>query len=524
MQPSSNATRSLSSEIVGRSKLASVKPSMAPKHDARRSNAWVLILSLGLLQSAGWAQEPRLPGTIPPVTMPPINSAVVAPLNESNASTPRIIDVQIKGNQRVSKNKILEKLQTRPDRDFSPDLLQADVQELMLMKEFRNVRPYVAEQDEGVLVTFEVIEKPRVTQVNFIGNRAITNRALIKEAAIKEGDPLDLYTVRLAQQRLEDLYKRKGFPQTEVTVVEGDDEGHSEVTFLINEDQVREIVDVKFIGNSFVSGARLGSFIKSKPGWFAPVYRTRYSKEKLVSDRERLTAYYRNFGFFNAVIDTETRYSDDHSKVHLTFIISEGPRYKIRDVALAGNEIYTSDELFTLLELQTGEDFNAAEMTRDVNSLKDLYGSKGYINAQVKADPLFLDEPGLIDLVYKVEEGEQYRVGRINVHIGGDYGVTKQSVVLSRLDLRPGDIIDIRKIRESERRLAASGLFLAEPAMGQMPRIEIKPRENSFEDSVRAAGLDFRGQSPDGPVQQKADLDYFLPPQKNSNSTWFWPR
>ncbi len=220
MQPSSNATRSLSSEIVGRSKLASVKPSMAPKHDARRSNAWVLILSLGLLQSAGWAQEPRLPGTIPPVTMPPINSAVVAPLNESNASTPRIIGVQIKGNQRVSKNKILEKLQTRPDRDFSPDLLQADVQELMLMKEFRNVRPYVAEQDEGVLVTFEVIEKPRVTQVNFIGNRAITNRALIKEAAIKEGDPLDLYTVRLAQQRLEDLYKRKGFPQTEVTVVE----------------------------------------------------------------------------------------------------------------------------------------------------------------------------------------------------------------------------------------------------------------------------------------------------------------
>ena len=115
--------------------------------------------------------------------------------------------------------------------------------------------------------------------------------------------------------------------------------------------------------------------------------------------------------------------------------------------------------------LQTNQDFNASEMTRDVNALKDLYGSQGYINAQVQADPLFLDEPGMIDLVYKITEGKQYRVGRINVRIDGDYGVTKQSVVLSRLDLRPGDIIDVRKIRDSERRLAASGLFMAEPAM-----------------------------------------------------------
>ena len=107
--------------------------------------------------------------------------------------------------------------------------------------------------------------------------------------------------------------------------------------------------------------------------------------------------------------------------------------------------------------------------------------------------------------------GKQYRVGRINVRIDGDYGVTKQSVVLSRLDLRPGDIIDVRKIRDSERRLAASGLFMAEPAMGQMPRIEIKPRENSFEGSVQSAGLDFRGQSPDNDARNTAVGDLYIP-------------
>ena len=129
----------------------------------------------------------------------------------------------------------------------------------------------------------------------------------------------------------------------------------------------------------------------------------------------------------------------------------------------------------------------------------------------------------MIDLVYEISEGEQYRVGRINVHIGGEYGVTKQSVVLSRLDLRPGDIIDVRKIRESERRLAASGLFLAEPAMGQMPRIEVRPQENSFENAVREARLDFRGQSPDGNEPKRMDLDLYLPhAPKTSRGVWPW--
>ena len=478
-----------------------------------------ILFTVLLLGSAYGSAEAQ-----PPVSPPPAPAfPAINPPEKIGSSQKVILDVIITGNQRVTKNTILAKLQTRPDRNFSPDQLQADVQALMLMKEFRNVRPLVAEQGEGVIVTFEVMEKARITAVNFIGNRAITNRALTKEAEIKEGDPLDLYAVRLAERRIESLYKRKGFPRTEVTIVEGDDTADGEITFLINEDQVREIYNVKFIGNKFVSGARLASFIKSKPGLFAPFYRTRYASDKLASDRDRLTAYYRNFGFFNAVVDVETRYSGDHSQVYITFIINEGPRYKIRDVAVAGNEKYSSEELFSLLKLQTNQDFNASEMTRDVNALKDLYGSQGYINAQVQADPLFLDEPGMIDLVYKITEGKQYRVGRINVRIDGDYGVTKQSVVLSRLDLRPGDIIDVRKIRDSERRLAASGLFMAEPAMGQMPRIEIKPRENSFEGSVQSAGLDFRGQSPDNDARNTAVGDLYIPKLYSSKSN-FWFR
>ena len=95
----------------------------------------------------------------------------------------------------------------------------------------------------------------------------------------------------------------------------------------------------------------------------------------------------------------------------------------------------------------------------DIQMLRDLYGSQGHIFADLEAQPRFLEEPGQLDLVYKIAEGEPFRVGQINVHIAGEFPHTRRNVVLNRLSLRPGDLIDIREIRNSERRLTASQLF-----------------------------------------------------------------
>ena len=80
-------------------------------------------------------------------------------------------------------------------------------------------------------------------------------------------------------------------------------------------------------------------------------------------------------------------------------------------------------------------------------------------------------DPLEIDLVYDIAKGSRYKVGRINVMIDGDNPHTQRTVALNRIDLRPGDIVDIRKIRDSERRLRASGLFLNDIERGVKPKI-----------------------------------------------------
>ena len=116
-------------------------------------------------------------------------------------------------------------------------------------------------------------------------------------------------------------------------------------------------------------------------------------------------------------------------------------------------------------------------MNRDVTRLTDLYGSQGYVFAKVQAEPRFLEQPGLIDLVYNIDEGKQYRVGEINIVIDGEYGITRRQVILSRLGLRPGDLIDTRKLRDAEARLGRSRLFAdgSPSAPGAPPRVSVRP-------------------------------------------------
>ena len=391
-----------------------------------------------------------------------------------------IIDMIFQGNRVVSDQVILSTIRSRVGRYFDDDKLQNDVDSLWRLPEISRVNgPYISRSREGVVITFDIVEQQVIGDVKFVGNRGISDRNLRKKAALEPGAPFNAHEVRLAKSRLEDFYKEKGYPRTQVEISNAEGNDPSTVVFLIHEDQRQRVWDVDFEGNVIATDARLKSFIESKPG-IAKLIGGNVQRDEIEQDVLRLTNYYRTLGFFNARIGRELNESNDGKWVTIRFIIDEGPRYKVRNVAFIGNNSYQSEQLLGLLELKPGADgapeFNSTKMNSDVNELRQLYGSEGFVFATVQAEPRFLEEPGLLDMVYKIDEGEQYRVGKINVHFEGDFGITRREVVLSRLGLNPGDKIDSNKIRTSERTLGASQIF-AGPGTpgGQPPRIVVRP-------------------------------------------------
>lgn len=392
-----------------------------------------------------------------------------------------VAHLEIKGNRRVPSHHLTRKMGTRPGRFFDPDLLQKDVDQLWRMPEISRVNgPYLQDTAEGVRITIEVVERNLINEIKFVGNRGLTDRQLRKESGLESGAPLDVYQIRSAKSRIEELYRSKGFPRTQVEILEGGEAGDTEVIFLIHEDEKQRIWKADFEGNTIASDARLRSLIESKPG-ILKLFGGLVKRNDIERDLLTLTNYYRSLGFFNARIGREIKESNDGRWVTIRFIIHEGPRYKVRNVMFWGNQVFDSEQLEPLAKLKPIDgkmpEFNSAKMNADVVALRDLYGSQGFVFADVEAEPRFLEEPGMLDIVYKIDEGKQYRVGDINVYFEGNYGVTRREVVLNRLSLRPDDLVDIREIRHTERRLGAAQIF-ADPTVGAPgPKIVVRPPE-----------------------------------------------
>jgi outer membrane protein insertion porin family len=450
---------------------------------------WVLCLIILGIASDAFAQFGNSPmggGGGPPGPRGDQPQEYRPPVFEKRERGEPVVAVKILGNKVLDESKIRVHLQTREGRDFDPEVVRADVRRLSTTGMFQNVRTYRRPVEGGIEVTFEVFELPLIKRLEFIGNSDLKDKALMKEADIKVGQPLQRYRIEEARRKIQELYVRKGYSEAQVEIQEGLDPNHDSVVFSIYEGEKQRVFDVEFIGNSIATDARLKTQIQSKPGilW---MFKGEVDLKQIDEDVERLIAYYRSLGFFKARVGRKLEFGDSGKWLTITFVIDEGPRYKIRQVSLAGNKTFTTDSLMGLLELKGGEFFDSRRMNRDLNGLRDTYGGEGYIHADIQADPRFLEEPGMIDLVYDITEGDQYRVGRVIVNIEGENPHTRRNVVINRLSLASGDIIDIRELRASERRLRSSQLFMSDPARGVVPEIAVRPPEYTDGDGLLQA-------------------------------------
>lgn len=415
----------------------------------------------------------------------------------------RVVDLQITGNQSVPRAKILRYIHTRVGRPFKMEVIEEDVRRLNQTGMFVDVKPFSQRVDGGRVVVFQVVERPVLQSVSYVGNKKIKTGVLQKEVHLKAGDALDPFAVEEARRKLEEFYRSRGFSRARVTVWEGDKPGDRQVVFLINEGLKQRILWTQFVGNEIASDARLRTQIKSKPGvlWFI---KGEVDHQQIEEDLKRLKAYYSALGYARARIGRELSFSENGNWLTLTFVIDEGPRFSVRDVSFVGNEKFSSEELASELKLKDGEFFNQKQMNSDVAALAEKYGRVGYVFADVQPEMRYLENQDQFDVVYNISEGDRCRVGRINVAIQGEYPHTKISTVLNRLSIGPGDIVDIREIRDSERRLVRSELFEMDPRKGTPPEITFStPRLDALDAEEpqvarpprRRPG--FRGQSPD---------------------------
>jgi outer membrane protein assembly complex protein YaeT len=398
----------------------------------------------------------------------------------------QIAEVRVQGNRSVATQKIMAEIRTRAGTPPDRKLIEEDVRRLVATRQFFDVGVEFLREPHGLVVLFRVLEGNQIRDIAIEGNRAISTDKLREKAGLKpEKDKsgtksahpgtFDISRSKDAARTMEDLYHEKGYPFARVTVVEGSEPGDKRLVFRVVEGPKVAITDVDFVFlDTDTLGARLlATKIKSKPRKFG-FYGGKYNAREIDEDVQRLSAYYRSLGFFDAKVSREPRESDDRSKVNVIFVIQEGPQYHVRSIVFKGNEKLPNERLTEGMKLKIGEPFNQAKFQQDSQKVKDKYGALGHIEAtdggglKINPDVRFLDEPGQVDVVYHITEGEPYYVGRI--FITGNH-TTRDNVIRSQIRIYPGEVLDTTMLRRSEANLRKTQLFLANFQQGTGPSL-----------------------------------------------------
>lgn len=494
----------------------------------------LLFSALLLLLAAGCQSMPAIRGQSPEeftpetATEPGRLQGVYAEPAPSNV----IADIQIEGNVSIETGAILGQIRSQPGRPADEQQIKEDLRALHATRWFFSVERRFRMTDKGMVLVFRVVERPVVRNVIIEGNTAFSTREIRKNINIEPGSPFDVATNRSAASRIERLYReKKSFPDAKVTLESGGDPGDRDVIFVIDEGDRVVVHNTVFEGNESISSGVLRTRLKSKRtlgGWllhyapFATLFGGKHDEETLPEDIASLKQYYQGLGYFDVKIDRQidrntfeilpelrarnsdaepyripyltlqgwqskeftmpnVRYPSFRRAVGATYryVINEGPRYRVRNVEVEGNHVFSTEMLASKFELNPGDMFNSRFLNKDVASMREKYGAQGRLFARVEAVPRFLeDQPGVVDVVYQIDEDKPYTIRRINVHIDAPGGNphTKERVVQHRMLLDPGDLADPELIDKSKQRMKGQ-IFIPTGAEG--PRIQVSRVENA---------------------------------------------
>ena len=107
--------------------------------------------------------------------------------------------------------------------------------------------------------------------------------------------------------------------------------------------------------------------------------------------------------------------TENETSVDVSIQVTPGLQYKLTDIAWTGNKAFPAEQLEGLIRLKTSEPADATELEKDLNAVSALYGTKGYMAAKVLAQPLMDDSAASVHYDLKVDEGEIYKMGDLEV-------------------------------------------------------------------------------------------------------------
>jgi len=301
-----------------------------------------------------------------------------------------IRDIRVEGLERISLGTVLNYLPVSVGETFDATRSAGTIHALFKTGFFNDIRL----RADGDVLIVAVEERPAIATIKINGNKDITTDQLkeaFKSIGLSEGSIFDRSSLEKMKLELERQYFGQGKYSVKVqaTVTELAD-NRVDIVIDIDEGGVARIRRINVIGNHAFSDAELLAAFELSPRTMFAFFSDsdQYSSRKLSGDLEALRSHYLDNGYISFSIDsTEVSITPDKSDVYVTINVTEGDKYTVSGVQLAGDLIVPEEELRGLISVHAGDVFSRKAATQSSAAISERLGMEGYAFSNVNPSP-----------------------------------------------------------------------------------------------------------------------------------------
>ena len=408
---------------------------------------------------------------------------------QGQSFAPRVHKIIIRniGPPAVSDDFIRANIRTKEGESFARATVDEDIKNLYATGYFFKIQVGQDSTADGLDLTYALQGKPILTDIKIVGNKKMSTKKLSKKITSKIGQPLDERKLFEDAQEMQSLYEKAGYQKATVVnepPVIDELAGRGTVTFLVHEAPKVKIKDVVFVNAHAFTQKQLRKAIKTRRHWmFSWLTGSGVLKEdQFEDDKDSLVEFYQNDGYIDfAIQDVKFDYITP-TKMVIRFIVSEGRQYKVGTLDIKGNKVFSTEDLLKgpmrgnsrqtgmKLELTPGKIFKPAAFDKDSETLRNLYGSHGYLGRDQDGTTIIAASrtpnptTGTIDIAYDIEEGEKCYIEKIEIKGNTK---TKDRVLRRELAVYPGEVYDMVRVNISKSKLEQMGYFEKVDAQAQ---------------------------------------------------------
>jgi outer membrane protein insertion porin family len=351
---------------------------------------------------------------------------------------------------------ILGRIRSGVGSAFNPSQASEDLRAIFTLGFFDDVQMKVEDFEGGVKLTFVVVERPFVRDVEFVGNSRIGTTELQEKIEIKLGSVYNPVEVQRARERLKEAYEDEGYFEVQISPeVEKFEDGDVKVMFTINEGRRITIDQIVIRGNKGLKDKQIKDAMATRERQYF-ILRGTVQRQKLEEDMERILGLYQDHGFVQMRVEKHDVSVDrEKARVTITIDVVEGTQYRIGAINVAGVTLLPEEEVRRQLGLKSGEVFSRTALRDGVRNITDLYSTIGRASADVipRTDQ---QGTGTIDVAVDITEGPEVYVERINIT-----GNTRSEDRILRREIPfvEGDLFTLQKLQRARQRLVNLGYF-----------------------------------------------------------------